>query len=62
MTPDGRFIVSGSKDKSIKIFDLEKLQEVHHFKNIHEGKKSQLNTHQLINQKRCNKISCSDSR
>ncbi len=37
MTPDSRFIVSCSKDKSIKIFDLEKLEEVYHFKNIHEG-------------------------
>jgi len=35
---DGKYIVSGSEDKSIKIFDLETKQEVHHFADIHEGK------------------------
>ena len=36
ITPDNLFIVSGSADKSMKIFDINKRQEVHHFQNIHE--------------------------
>jgi len=34
---DGKYLVSGSEDKSIKIFDIETKQEVHHFSEIHEG-------------------------
>jgi len=37
VTPDDRFIVSGSHDKSLKVFDLHTKQEVHHFKNAHQG-------------------------
>lgn len=37
MTPDGKYIVSGSLDNTIKIFDFETKQEVHHFKEAHEG-------------------------
>jgi len=34
---DDKYIISGSWDHTIKIFDLETKQEVHHFKNAHEG-------------------------
>src|SRR5437868_1687125 len=37
ISPDGRFIVSGSDDNSIKILDIETKQEVHSFDNMHEG-------------------------
>ncbi len=37
MTSDNRFIISHS-DKSIKVFDFETKQEIHHYENIHEGK------------------------
>ena len=37
ITSDARFIVSGSGDKSIKIFDLESKEPVHHFKDAHTG-------------------------
>jgi len=38
VTSDNRFIVSGSKDKSLKIFDLHTKQEVHHFQDIHQSR------------------------
>ena len=37
MTGDGKFIVSGSEDRSIKIFDLKTKQLVHWFKDAHNG-------------------------
>jgi len=37
-SPDGKYIVSGSADKSIKIFDLTTLKEVFQFKGVHSGK------------------------
>ncbi len=36
-SPDGRFLVSGSEDASIKIFDLKTRQEVHHFEGVHKS-------------------------
>lgn len=38
VTSDNRFIVSGSRDNSIKIFDLHAKQEVHHIQNAHKSK------------------------
>jgi len=32
VTSDNRYIVSGSSDKLIKVFDLQTNQEVHHFR------------------------------
>ena len=37
VTPDDRFIISGSQDKSIKISHLKTGEIHHHFKDIHEG-------------------------
>ena len=37
MSPDGQFIVSGSQERTVKIFDLQKKQLVHFFKFAHEG-------------------------
>jgi len=37
VTPDGKFIVSASYDKSIKLFDLATKKQVHHFKDVHKG-------------------------
>ncbi len=37
VTPDGKFIVSASYDKSIKLFDLTTKKQVHHFKDVHKG-------------------------
>jgi len=37
LTPDNKYIVSASYDKSIKVFDLQTKQLVHHFRNAHEG-------------------------
>ena len=34
---DSRFIISGSDDKSIKMFDVETHKEIAHFKDVHEG-------------------------
>ena len=31
-----RFVISGSRDKSIKVFDLHTKQQVHHFQNAHD--------------------------
>jgi len=36
VTPDNRFIVSGSFDSSIKVFDLQTKQEIYHFQNAHK--------------------------
>lgn len=37
ISSDGRWIVSTSDDKSIKIFDLERLEPVYTFANAHES-------------------------
>ena len=36
---DGRLIISGggTRESSIKIFDIENQKEIHHFENIHKG-------------------------
>ena len=39
VTPDGKYMISGAFDKSIKIFDLETRQLVHEFRAIHQSKK-----------------------
>lgn len=36
VTTDNKFIVSGSADRSIKVYDLQKQTHVHHFQNAHE--------------------------
>jgi len=36
-TSDSRYLISGSEDRSIKIFDLQTKQEVHHFENAHKS-------------------------
>ncbi len=38
MTPDNKFIISGSSDKSIKVFDFETRELVHKFEKAHLGK------------------------
>ena len=37
ITSENRFIISGSSDHSIKVFDLHTKQEVHHFQNVHQS-------------------------
>jgi len=43
VSSDSRFMVSGSADRSIKIFDIENRKQIHHFKDAHEGSKRNLN-------------------
>jgi len=38
ITSDDKFVISASSDKSIKIFDLNTKQQVHNFKDAHQGK------------------------
>ncbi len=38
LTFDNKYIVSGSWDRSIKLFDIERKQEVHQFEYAHESK------------------------
>ncbi len=38
VTPDNKYIISGSRDGSIKVFDFEARREVHHFQEAHESK------------------------
>lgn len=38
ITSNDKYIISGSNDKSIKVFDLKAKKEVHHFENCHEGR------------------------
>jgi len=35
---DNSYIISGSGDRSIKVFDLQNKQEIHHFQAAHDGK------------------------
>ena len=37
ITPDDRYIISSSFDKSIKIYDLHGEEETYHFQNAHAG-------------------------
>jgi len=37
VTPDDKFLVTGSSDKSMKIIDIETQEEIHHFVDAHEG-------------------------
>ena len=37
MSPGNRFVASGSKDCSVRIFDIETKQLVHQLANIHNG-------------------------
>lgn len=37
VSADGRFIVSGSRDKSIKVFSIASKQQLHHFQDAHSG-------------------------
>ncbi len=34
---DNQYIVSGSEDRSVKVFDLKSKRELYHFKDIHSG-------------------------
>ena len=34
---DSKFIISGSKDKSVKIFDVQRRCQIHHFPELHKG-------------------------
>lgn len=37
-TRDCRYLVAGLEDKSLRVFDLEKLEPVYVFENSHESK------------------------
>jgi FOG: WD40 repeat len=37
VSPDGRYIISGSEDKSIRMFDLHKREKIYSFDNYHES-------------------------
>ncbi len=36
-TPDYKSIISGSKDHSIKVFDVKTKQQIYHIKEAHDG-------------------------
>jgi len=38
VTSDDKYVISGSTDRSIKVFDLQTKQQVHHFENAHNGR------------------------
>lgn len=38
LTSDCKYIISGCWGRSIKMFDFETKEEIHHFYNAHEGK------------------------
>jgi len=37
VTPNNKYIVTGSSDKTVKIFDFQTKQLVHHYKTEHTG-------------------------
>ena len=39
MTSDDKYIITGSADKSVKVFDLQKREDVYHFQEAHERKR-----------------------
>ena len=43
ISPDSKFIISGSEDKSINIFDIKTGKHFTQFTNAHEGRKFHLN-------------------
>ena len=45
MTKDGQFILSGSNDKSIKLWSFKTKQLIHHFKEAHNGNKPLMFSH-----------------
>jgi len=60
ISSDNKYIVSGSEDKSIKIFDVENKTELYHFENAHDGKLIQmLSSNLLISFIRCCRL-CED--
>ena len=42
ISPDSKYIISGSEDCSIKIFDIENQKEIFHFEKVHTGEMIQL--------------------
>ena len=34
---DNKYVVTGSQDKSIKVFSVEEGKEIHHWKDLHNG-------------------------
>ena len=38
MSNDGKFLISCSWDRSIKIFDIDNKNEIHHFRDAHEDR------------------------
>ncbi len=36
--PDNKFLIFGSQNRSIEVFDNETKQQTHHFKEVHQGK------------------------
>lgn len=38
VSSDNRFIISGSHDKSIKIFEVETKKQIQHFKDVQDSK------------------------
>ncbi len=37
VSPDGRFLISGSADQHIKVWSLKEWKQVHKFKDAHKG-------------------------
>jgi len=37
VSPEGRYIVYGCEDKSVRVFDYKIKQQIHHFKDAHKG-------------------------
>jgi len=37
VSPDGKSIITGSQDKSIKIFDYKAQKQIHQFETVHTG-------------------------
>jgi len=48
ISSDNKYIVSGSWDKSIKIFDVENKKELYHIENAHQGKLIQILSSNLL--------------
>ena len=37
LTPDSKLMVTGSDDLSIKVWDIEEGEEIHHWEHVHSG-------------------------
>ncbi len=62
MDPQGKYLVSASQDKTIKILDFKTKEEKYHFKNLHECKSLKTITLLTLKDPLCSAIALSPNK